>query len=322
VDDGPGPDVPADVQAVGLGQASVDYLGRIAAYPEEDGKMPFEALHVQCGGPASTAMVTLSRLGIATSFLGAVSNDTFGEAIVKNLRREGVDTSFLKITPGYSSQFAFIAITADSGKRTVFWHPGTVPHLTPSHVDLASFPHARVLHLDNLMMAASLAAAVQARAQGMTVVMDAGTLRQGSRELCTHVDVLIASRAFAYALSPTEAGPEAALRALQALGPRQVVLTLGERGSVGKDGRDMIRQPAFRVRPVDTTGAGDVYHGAYIYGLLQEWGMARCMRFASAAAALKCAKIGAQAGIPRLDEVEEMLKKQTTNHTDITDKKV
>ncbi|MBW1786762.1 MAG: sugar kinase [Deltaproteobacteria bacterium] len=310
----------ADVQVVGLGQACMDYLGQIPAYPDEDGKIQFDALHMQCGGPASTAMVTLSRLGIPTSFLGAVSDDVFGKEIVRNLEHECVDISFLKITPGYNSQFAFIAITADSGKRTIFWHRGTVPVLTPAHVDLTPFAHARVLHLDNLMMEASMAAAAQARARGMIVVMDAGTLRNGSRELCAHVDVLIASRAFAYALSPLKKGPEAALRSLQALGPQQAVITLGPRGSIGRVRHETIQQPAFQVKTMDTTGAGDVYHGAYIYGLLQNWDMPRCMRFASAAAALKCTRIGAQAGIPLLDEVEKLIKGQTTDDTDFTNR--
>jgi len=307
-----------EVQVVGLGQACVDYLAPVSAFPREDGKVQLSELHVRCGGPASTALVTLARLGVLTSFLGSVSDDFFGGRIVENLRRERVDISCLKITPGHTSQFAFIAVTGGTGRRTIFWHRGSVPHLAPDDVDLSIFPKARVLHLDNLMIEASMEAALQAHGRGMMVVMDAGTLREGSRDLCAHVDVLIASRTFAEALVSPDEGPEAALRAILELGPREVVITLGDRGSVGTTGGEPMVQPAFRVATVDTTGAGDVFHGAYIYGMLQGWDMARCMRFASAAAALKCMQFGAQTAIPRLHEVEEMIKRSTTDHTDST----
>ena len=99
------------IQVIGLGQASLDYLGRIPSYPQEDRKVELMDLYMQCGGPASTALVTLSRLGVSTSFLGSISDDPFGREILKGLKEESVDTTFLKITPGYISQFAFIAIT-------------------------------------------------------------------------------------------------------------------------------------------------------------------------------------------------------------------
>jgi ribokinase len=137
--------------------------------------------------------------------------------------------------------------------------------------------------------------------------MDAGTMREGTRELMRSVDILIASETFATPLVGAERKPEAALYALRDLGPRQVVVTMGERGSIGLDQKGIFRQKAFPVNAVDTTGAGDVYHGAYIYGLIQNWDMAGCMRFASATAALNCTKIGAQAGIPSLEAIRELL---------------
>ena len=94
-----------EVQVIGMGQASLDHLGRIAKFPEEDEKIELADLHVQCGGPASTALVTLSRLGIATSFWGSVSDDHFGKEMHRGLIAEGVDATFLKVTPGYTSQY-------------------------------------------------------------------------------------------------------------------------------------------------------------------------------------------------------------------------
>ena len=295
------------IQVIGLGQACIDYLGDLAHYPQEDGKIELRDLHIHCGGPASTALVTLSRLGISASFLGSISDDPFGVKILKNLKKEKINVSFLKITPGYTSQFAFISVTKMSGKRTIFWHRGSVHHLNSKDIDLSRFPKARILHIDGLMIEACMEAARQAKASGMTVVMDAGTMRKGSKELTSLVDVLISSEEFAEPLIGPKATHETALYALRELGPKQVVITLGSEGSIGLNNQGIFRQAAFPVNAVDTTGAGDVYHGGYIYGLVQGWKMNKCMRFASAAAALKCRKIGAQTGIPNLETINDFM---------------
>jgi sulfofructose kinase len=295
------------IQVIGLGQACVDYLGPVPSYPQEDGKVELSDLFIRCGGPASTSLVTLSRLGIMTSFLGSVSDDPFGVKIIENLKKEKVDITLLKITPGYTSQFAFIAVSKKDGTRTIFWHKGSVPHLKPEDVDISGFPNARILHIDSLMIEASVDAAKQAKAIGMTVVMDGGTMRQGTRELVGLVDILIASETFAIPLVGSEASHEIALYTLRDLGPKQVVITLGAKGSVGLDRQEIVRQEAFTVKAVDTTGAGDVYHGAYIYGILQGWELRECMRFASAAAALKCKEMGAQSGVPDLEAIRRYM---------------
>ena len=125
------------------------------------------------------------------------------------------------------------------------------------------------------------------------------------------VDILIASETFADPLVGSDASVETALHVLSELGPRQVVITLGVKGSIGQSDHGIVRQKAFHVLSRDTTGAGDVYHGAYIYGLLVGWEMAGCMRFASAAAALKCMKGGAGSGIPGLEEIYDLMKRVT-----------
>lgn len=297
-----------NIEVVGLGQTCVDHLGRIPTYPEEDGKVELMDLHMQCGGPASTALVTLSRMGIRTSFLGSISDDPFGREILKGLQEEKVDSTFLKVTPGYTSQFAFIAINKKDGRRTIFWHRGSVPHLKSSDVDLTPFPNARILHTDALMIEASMEAARQARNMGLTVVMDAGTFREGYQELASLVDVLITSERFGVPLVDATEPPEKALEILSQWGPKEVVMTLGSKGSIGWNGGEVRSQETFPIDAVDTTGAGDVYHGAYIYGLLQGWNMPECMRFASAASAIKCKEIGARKGIPNLEEMKKFMK--------------
>jgi len=259
---------------------------------------------MQCGGPASTTLVTLSRLGIRTAFLGSISDDPFGMKILAGLRVENVDTTFLKIIPGFTSQFAFIAISKRDGRRTIFWHRGSVPHLRPDDVDLTPFPNAHILHVDGLMIEAAVEAARLGKDMGLMVVMDAGTQREGSLKLTALADVLIASERFAEPLLERNSTPEMALRALRKHCSGDVIITRGSKGSIGLKDKEIIHQEAFPVEAVDTTGAGDVYHGAYIYGLLQDWGMSRCMHFASAASALKCMHLGARQGIPTKNEIE------------------
>ena len=174
-------------------------------------------------------------------------------------------------------------------------------------MDLSPFPGAEILHVDGLMIEACQEAARQARGRGLKVVLDAGTMREGSLELASMVDVLIASEGFAEPLLGKDAPPKEVLAYLRQLGPREVVITRGTKGSMGVNGDEIIVQDAFKTDAKDTTGAGDVYHGAYIYGLLKGWNMRRCMRFASATAALKCREIGARKGIARLAEVERFL---------------
>jgi ribokinase len=296
------------IRVVGLGQACVDYLGPVPHYPSEDQKIELLDLHRQCGGPVSTALVTLSRLGVKTAFLGSISDDAFGGEILAGLEREKIERRFLKITPGYTSQFAFIAVSTPGGQRTIFWDRGSVPHLRSRDVDLSPFSKAAILHLDGLMVEASVEAARQAKGLGLAVVMDGGTMREGMEELFPLMDVLIASERFAEPLVSPGDSPEKSLQALRALGPPVVIVTLGSGGSLGQSGAgETAFQKAYPVHAVDSTGAGDVYHGAYIYGMLQGWEMRPCMRFASAASALKCRAIGAQRGIPGLEDVHALM---------------
>jgi len=161
--------------------------------------------------------------------------------------------------------------------------------------------------VDGLMLDAAIVAAKQAKALGWTVVMDAGTLRHGTLDLVSYVDVLIASETFADPLVGVETPTEEALQKLSELGPGQVVITLGAKGSIGLSNGNIVHLPAFQIVSKDTTGAGDVYHGGYIYGLLQGWQMPECMAFASAAAALKCQKDGGWRGIPTLGGIKTFM---------------
>ncbi|MEW5724849.1 MAG: PfkB family carbohydrate kinase [Thermodesulfobacteriota bacterium] len=286
---------------VGLGQASLDFLGRAPYFPEADTKCELSGLTVQGGGPVATALVTLSRLGRPTRMIGAVGDDLFGRLIREGLAAEGVDVSGLLTASGASSQTAFIAVEP-SGARTIFWLRGPSFDIPgPGVLDQAA-----ALHLDGLPPGPAMKAAREARVRGIPVFFDAGALRETSIQLCALTDYLICSERF---FRDFHQGPDLGegLQRLHALGPRQVVATFGAEGSRGYDGVREHFQPAYPVRAVDTTGAGDVYHGAYIHGVLSGWDLAGCMRFASAAAALKCEKPGGRTGIPDSARLREFM---------------
>lgn len=299
-----------DIEVIGLGQACFDCLGRTPYFPEEDSKIELTDLHIQCGGPVASALTVLSRLGISTSFIGSISDDYFGIEILSSLRNESIDTTFLKITPGKTSQFAFISINKTNGNRNIFWKRSSAPFLRADNIDLNSFKNAKYLHLDGLMIEASIEAANQAKKMGIKVVVDAGTLREGFLDLLSLADVLITSEKFAKSFSEEDdLRPESVLKKLKELSDADtIIITRGAKGSTGLFKNNVVTQPAFKVDAVvDTTGAGDVYHGAYIYGLIMEWEMPTCMQFASAVSAIKCKQMGIINALPSLKNIKKYI---------------
>jgi ribokinase len=292
-------------KVTGLGQCSLDHIVSIDTYPEEDTKPEVLDWTEQGGGPVATALVALTRLGVKTTFMGRISNDRAGKEIKRGLKEEGVDVRGLIVKKGGRSQRAFIVVNRKNSKRTIFWQRPTVPGLRPKEVRTALIKASAFLLLDGLMVDASILAARIARRYGIPVMLDAGRVRAGMLELCKLSDYIVCSEEFSKDIAGT---PEKALKELSLLRPGAATITLGKRGSItwSKEGR--FRQRAFKVRAVDTTGAGDVFHGGYIYGLLCGWEIKETVRFASAFAALKCLKPGGRTGIPTLKETLGFMK--------------
>lgn len=283
--------------AVGVGYTALDYLGVVPHFPEEDKKLELRELLIQGGGPTATAIVTARRLGLSASFIGKVGDDALGERMLSELGAEGVDCSSVIVEEGAHSQFAFIMVDEGTGARTILWTRGSLSRIEPSEVDLDLVASAGALLVDSLEPAGALAAARAARDVGIPVVIDAGTLRDGVAELLPLCDFIVASEVFAGQISGG-GGVDRALRTMFARGPEVAVVTLGERGCAALSGDGMIEVPGLSVRAVDTTGAGDVFHGAFLYAVLQGWDPYRMCLFSNAVAAMKCRRPGGRAGIP------------------------
>jgi ribokinase len=291
---------------VGIGQCSWDYLAIVEQFPSIDTKAEVSDWVEQGGGPVATALVTLARFGIPCRFHGVVGDDEEGGKISRSLVCEGIADGCVVTRKNAASQKAFIAIEKRTGSRTIFWTRPSGRPLSPGEVSSGFLDGCSFLLLDGLMTEVSLFAADQAGKRGIPVMLDAGRNRPGMLDIAGRCDYLVAAEQFALDLGWD--GTSSGFQVLsEHVGAGVTTLTLGDRGSITCCGSEMITVPAFKVPVVDTTGAGDVFHGGYLYGLLNNLDLRDTILFASAAAALKCVRIGGRAGIPELAETLRFL---------------
>jgi sulfofructose kinase len=288
--------------AVGLGTATVDYVGLVPHFPEPDDKLPMLEFVRDGGGLVATALVTLARLGCRTRYVGKLGEDDFSAFILQGLEREGIDTRAVVRRPEVRGRFAFIMVETATGLRTILHSGHGLALFEPDEMDREAILAGRVLLLDSSDAGASHIAAGWARATGIPVIFDGDKYRPEARDLpalCSHP---IVSQRYAAAYTGA-ADPSRAARAMAADLGRLVIVTAGQAGAYAAGPGIELHQPAFPISVKDTTGAGDVFHGAFAYTLLQGWDLPRQLRFAAAAAALKCRGLGGRRAIAGLEEV-------------------
>lgn len=286
----------------GIGQCCWDCLAMVASYPPADSKQELLSWDEQGGGPVATALVTLARLGMECRFAGIVGNDALGGKIEASLADEGIDSSGLIRRPNAVSQQAFIVIEQGTASRTIFWQRPTGVPLLPEELPADFLNGADMLLLDGLLLDASRAAAKEARDKRVPIMLDAGRLRPGIVELAGLCDYVIAGEQLFVDLG-WDGSRDTFIHQAKQLGASVVGVTRGTRGSLTWDGATLIETPAFPVVAVDTTGAGDVFHGALAFGIVTGQPLTEALQFASATAALTCRAIGGRRGIPTLAEV-------------------
>jgi len=287
-----------------LGYCSNDHLCRLPEIPI-DHKVEIIEHEIQGGGPAGDAAVCAARLGLASGYVGSMGDDDDGRRMLADFAAEGVDASGVVVRHGAKSPVAYCWITPD-GRRSVAWTKNRLQMLDAAEVPLDLVRHARVLHLDGHHTEAAIAAAREARRAGVLVSYDAGTFVTGFEELLKNADILIASEFFARKWSG-EQDVRKALAKLATLGATVTGVTMGEAGSMVIDKGEIVCCPAYKIQPVDTTGAGDAYHTGFAVKYLTCRDLRACMRFGSTVAALKCRKLGARTGLPTLAETEAFM---------------
>lgn len=305
------------LQVVGLGIATLDVLIRLKDMPTWERGTRVKEFRFDGGGLVGTAMVACARLGARTGFVGTAGNDEAAEIKLRSMIDVGVDISCLVKRPGPDDQVVFVYVNSETGERLFSgverW--GSSPLLV-EELDRDYITSADYLHIDGFHYEASLQAAKWMRKAGKTVVIDcsktSGPVGERTRKLVENVDVLISGSGFARGLTGISDIWEAG-KAILDIGPRIFVETVGEEGSYTITADEQFHTPAFRVNVVDTTGAGDVFHGAYIVGMLHGWNIRQIAQFSTAVSAIKCTKLGGRSGIPRFDDVMSFLKERGIN---------
>jgi sulfofructose kinase len=299
----------APFDVVGLGLNSVDLLAVVADFPASNTKQPLQRYARMAGGQIATALVACARLGWRTSYLGSFGGDEPGTLARDSLVAEGVDISRARIVAGATNQFAVILVDARTGNRTVLWHRHPDLDMDPSAVPADAVTSGRILIVDCYETAASTAAARFARQAGIPTVVDVERVRPGIDALLQQIDAIIAAEEFPPALT----GHADLGRALEAMGREfsapLVCVTLGEHGSLARCNGREIRTPGYQVDCVDSTGAGDVFRGAFAAGCLRapDGQLEDVLCYANAVAALNCRRLGARGGIAGPDDVERFM---------------
>jgi len=296
---------PSIVDLVGVGLNATDTLIPLADYPARGSKVEFCGATVMPGGQTATTVIACQTWGMSTRYVGKLGDDDAARLHRETFAFVGVDARLIEVPQAASPQS--IIIVDGGGERTVLCRKDERLILQPADLQRTWIENARALHVDGYDTAAATLAAGWARAAAIPVIADLDELYPGVEHLLENVDYLIVSRDFPSRLMK-EKDLEKALRGMQLrYGCALTAATLGEDGVLAWDGVRLHHRSAYRVPVVDTTGAGDVFHAGFIYGLLQGWPLERQLDFACAAAALNCMATGARGGIHSVAAIEELM---------------
>ena len=302
--------MPASKQwdVLGVGCNSVDRVYRLPASPKADSptaKLRISSHAIMCGGQMATAMAACAGLGLKTAYFGCVGHDHDGRLIRSELEQRGVDVSHV-LTRECANRFAVITVDETSGERIVLWDRDERLNLRARDFEPALIASARILHVDDEDQEAAIAAATVARSAGVPCASDIDRITDRTKDLIAAVSIPI----FAQHVLPVMTGEsdiERGLRAMRQWNDGMLCVTLGPSGAMLLKDDELVIEPAFSVKAVDTTGAGDVFRAAFIYALLKEYPLRKMVRFANAAAAVSCTRAGAMASVPAMREVEQFV---------------
>jgi len=293
------------IDVVGVGINATDTIIRLPHFPAPDSKIEILSSDVRLGGHVASAMVACSRWGLRARYVGKIGDDDAGKLQIREMKRAGVAAHWI-VASGTSSQIAYILVDEPSGERTVLWKRDPKIALLPRDLKRNFISGSRVLLVDGHDTPAATRSAQWAREQETVVVADLDNLYPGVEALLEFVDFPITSKEFPERLS----GESDLLKSLPMIFLNfkfhLIAATLGPGGVLAWDGARFILCPGFRVHAIDTTGAGDIFHGAFVYGLARRWPLKEILEFSCAAAALNCTVLGARGHIGTLHEIHSL----------------
>lgn len=294
---------------VGIGLNATDTLLLVPRFPAYAGKEPFEEEILSPGGQVASAMVTCAKLGLRVKYIGTVGDDERGRIQMDSLRGSGIDLEDVQIRAGCANQSAYIVIDRSTGERTVFWRREDGLRLEPDEIREEMITDARLLHIDGHDTEAVGKAARIARSHGIPVTVDVDTIYHGFDKVLPYVDYLVTSSEFPVRWT-NEQDPFKALETIQKeFGMKVAAMTLGAHGCLARCDGEFVYSPAYVVNCVDTTGAGDVFHGAFCYAVLKGMSLQETLDFSNAMAALNCTALGARGGISNGDAARALMER-------------
>ncbi len=305
---------------IGIENPVMDFNTLMEKMPERGGFAQLKEYSWQGGGNVGSALVAAARLGAKCGIVGIVGDDANGQFCIDDFKRHDIDTSHLLKETGAATSFCICVAELATMERSFIAKGGTRRQPTQKEIDKKYIGTAKYLHLGP-MGEASVQGAKWAREKGIPVVDDAGYFEETTEANTGLIDIFVGSRHYYNGLFKDE-NYEKNCKKVQKRGPKIVVFTLGAKGVVGLDGDKYFEIPAFKnITVVDTTGAGDVFHGAFIFGLLKGWDAEKSAKFASAVSAIKCTRLGGRAALPDYKTVQNFIKTGKIDYTEI-DKRV
>lgn len=291
----------------GMGCVSVDFLGRVPAWPKEGIKAPLESFSIQGGGLVATALVTVARLGGRSRFAGFLGTSSTATSARENLLHSHVDTSLILHKEKAEPIIAMVITEAQKGERTIFFSKKDVSYPNPDdYSDMEWMKQTRVFLFDSVSESAGVKMAELARREKVTTIIDAERINSSTPEALQAADHIVVPEAFAREYTGMGDIKEM-LKKLRNRQEQVVIITSGARGSFVLNSDYYAHQPAFPVKSLDTTGAGDIFHGAYALSIARRNDPFFSCRYASAAAALSTLGHGGQSAIPNESMVLQLI---------------
>ena len=306
-----------DVVGVGLNATdTVILLPRFPAYAE---KLAFEHEVMSPGGQVTGAMLACARLGLRAKYIGTLGDDERGRIQLESLRGSGINIDHVLVRKGCPNQSAYILIDQATGERTILWRRPECLRLDPSEITPELITSARLLHIDGHDTPAVGRAARLARQASIPVTLDVDSINPGFDSVLPHVDYLIGNTGFPERWTGVKDPFQALEKIRREYGMRVAASTLGPFGALALGAEGFVYSPGFLVNCVDTTGAGDIFHGAFCYAVLKNMPLREALDFSNAMAALNCTALGARGGIAREDEARELMRQPNRRtHPDYT----
>jgi sulfofructose kinase len=298
---------------VGVGLNATDTLILVPHLPAWGGKAPFTRETLSPGGQVATALVACAKLGLRAKYIGTLGDDERGRIQLESLQASGIDIEHIQVRRGCPNQSAYIVVDGATGERTVFWHRPECLRIEPAEITTDQIAGARMLHIDGHDTAAVERAARIARAHGIPVSCDVDTIYPGFERVLPLVDYLVASSGFPALWTGLSDPFDALARLREQHGMRVAAMTLGAEGALALSESGFVYSPGFHVEAVDTTGAGDVFHGAFCYSVLERMPLREALEFSNAMAARNTTALGARGAIEGIGAVRSQMNSRLRN---------